>query len=194
MNPWKLCANCIYAPMCVGVSGVGCLMISCPLSECPPRPPCLCHWRNSSCSGPRQPQLCVDIPGWKWKFGHNQPLNNWGAVGTQKNRIFHMFLRCSQLCCFGTVGHCLFFSLKASKIFNHFFLLKILEPWVLRVFRFVLFYLFLIGFVQKSDVPKLFIIHPTHEFSFSFNFYDFVVKFFQNHVRMFYCTNVRTDW
>lgn len=35
-----------------------------------------------------------------------------------------------------------------------------------------MFYLSLIGFVQNSDVHKLFVTYPIYEFSFPFNFYE----------------------
>lgn len=103
---------------------------------------------------------------WGWKFGHNYPLDN----GTQKNQTFQMsplralLLRSSWIMPFSL--------LEAFQNFQSFFSLS--EFWNLRVLRFcfVSFYLFLTGFVQKSDVHKLFITSAIHEFSFPLNFYE----------------------
>lgn len=161
--------------------GVGCLPISCLLSE----------WAPSATGVILAMQVLIRPKSvWIFQAGSLGITTYWTIEWLWEHRRdfphVHLLRRALLLWYSWTV---LFSPLDAFQSFQSFFsLLKFWNTRVLRIFHFVLFYLFLIGFVQKSNVPKLFITHPTHEFNFSFNFYDFVVfKCFQNHVSMFYC-------
>lgn len=105
---------------------------------------------------------------WGWKIGHNCPLNNW-LWESRRTRLPNISLPLRTLL-FKYSWIMTFSFLEAFQRFKLCFPGEILEPQILRCF--VLFYFFLTGFVRKSDVHKLFITHPIHEYSFPFNFYE----------------------
>lgn len=165
MDPPKVGANCFYVPRCVVLLWVrvGHRMVSSTLSEGPLLVTgrilamqvlfrLTCEYfgtRNKGRIIPWTVSVCGNLEELDIA---NVPLFFWSFVAEVQ-----------------LTGQCLFLSLKLS-FFHHFLPFKILEP---QDFEFCFsFVLPLHVLVQKSEVHKLFITHPIHEFRFPFKFYE----------------------